>query len=178
MIECDAPGAKWRRVADPSEHGAFALISELNHQPLDLYGGGDPGRRNTDIQTCTSPPMKTNNLWRLSAAGSLSAAGTKGCVHTGNVTIGPDFPPTLGSQNVWARQMAGGNVALFFFNVGLVAKDIACDAACFAAAGLPTGKKYARLDRTQGPAGAAWVLMLRSTLPKLFQAMVARRRSC
>ena len=67
VIGCDKPGAKWQRVADPGELGAFALISELNHQPLDLYGG-DPDRRWIDIQTCTSPPMKTNNLWKLSAA--------------------------------------------------------------------------------------------------------------
>ena len=41
----------------------FALISEMNGQPLDLYGGEDPGRHNIDLQSCSSPPFKANNLW-------------------------------------------------------------------------------------------------------------------
>ena len=134
VIECHEPGAKWRRVADPDAAGAFALISELTHQPLDLYGGADPGRRNIDLQTCASPEFKANNLWALSAAGLLRSADTKGCVHTGNISV--TTPNALGSQNVWARQLAGGRVAIFFFNVGVSSASISCGTACLAAVGL------------------------------------------
>ena len=133
VMDCGKLGAKWTRVADPAAAGQFALLSELNHQPLDLYGGADPGRRNADLQTCASPEFKDNNLWALTA-GALSSTYTKGCVHTANVTV--TTPKQLGPTNVWARPMVGGKVAMFFFNVGTQSADVACDAACFAAAGV------------------------------------------
>ena len=60
-------------------------------------------------------------------------------MHTGNVTVDPNSPPpppALGSQNVWARQMVGGKVALFFFNVAVSSASISCGEPCLAAAGL------------------------------------------
>ena len=55
-------------------------------------------------------------------------------MHTANVTV--TTPKQLGPTNVWARPMVGGKVAMFFFNVGTQSADVACDAACFAAAGV------------------------------------------
>jgi hypothetical protein len=139
VVPCETPGARWRRLLQPTrendpnpEHGSgtFALISELNRQPLDLYGGGDPGRRNIDMQTCTSPAFKSNNVWKFVANQHLISAQTGGCVTSGNVTVSGPRPPSGSPTNVWARQMLGGKVAMFFFNVGANTVDITCNAAC------------------------------------------------
>eukprot|EP01047_Picozoa_sp_COSAG01_P059962 COSAG01_NODE_7278_length_3273_cov_47.680214_2_plen_440_part_00 len=146
VVPCGTPGARWRRLLKPTresdpnaEHSrsrAFALISELSGQPLDLYGGGDLGRRNIDMQTCTSPAFKSNNIWQFVANQHLISAQTGGCVTTGNVTVSGDGPrpPSSSPTNVWARQMLGGKVAMFFFNVGATTVDITCNAACLSRA--------------------------------------------
>jgi len=74
--------------------------------------------------------------WRWdAAAGTLAdAAGT--CVGAA----------PRDDANVWARRLAGGDVALLFINNGAAPRAVACDAACCAAAGLPLGAPLAVRD--------------------------------
>lgn len=47
----------------------------------------------------------------------------------------------LSTTNVWGRELEGGDYALLFVNTGPAAADVMCDTACWAAAGLASGKK-------------------------------------
>lgn len=43
------------------------------------------------------------------------------------------------TKNVWGRQLADGSLALLLINFGEAPQTVACDAACFAAAGIGAG---------------------------------------
>ena len=54
---------------------------------------------------------------------------------------------TEGAQeNIWSRQLHGGDVAILFINVGTAPKRIVCGAACLDAAGLVVGNGYGVRD--------------------------------
>ena len=66
--------------------------------------------------------------------------------------VGDDlsYPCKQGSgaacTNVWARSLAGGDVALAFVNHGTNATEVVCDSDCFAAIGLSDAKSLAVRD--------------------------------
>ena len=61
------PATRWTmqpHVAADIESGTstYVLVSQLNKQPLNVYGGPlDPGRRDREVQTCSPVNTQANN---------------------------------------------------------------------------------------------------------------------
>ena len=84
---------------------------------LQSEGGGGGGGGPSEVQA-----------WALE-----SAAAPPGAVQLRNSVTGQCLgsPLAVGAGNVWARWLAGGDVALLFFNAGLEGGlDVTCNAAC------------------------------------------------
>ncbi len=95
--------------------------------------GNVPGALFVQSAAPPAPPVALEQAWAL-AGGTIRNAATGLC-------LAPPAPAQRG--NVWARWLAGGDVALLFFNFDDEAADVACDAGCLAAAGV-TGVRAAR----------------------------------
>ena len=113
--------------------------------PYLTHVGGVPGALYLQSQAAAAPPPAGQQpseaqawAWQAGAAGgasiSLRSAATGLCL--GSPAGG------AGVGNVWARWLAGGDVALLFFNAGLqAAANVTCDAACL---GEALGSEHAQ----------------------------------
>ena len=78
-------------------------------------------------RTCHGSGVPPNNLWALDAClpsdggamwQCLTSVATKGCVHTGNISITPDQPPVAdqGDSSVYSKLLNDGSTAMLFVN--------------------------------------------------------------
>jgi len=141
---CPAAAQQWAFGADGTLDTALSWGGN-NARPGALLTlvGRVPGALFVQSAAPAAPPFTLDQQWAR-AGGALRNAATGLC-------LAPPAPAPAG--NVWARWLAGGDVALLFFNFGDGAADVACDAACLAAAGI-TGVRAARDVWARADAGA------------------------
>lgn len=106
------------------------LLTAIGRVPGALY-----------VQSPLTDAAALTQAWEAAAAAAPGAASstTVRSALTGEC-LGA---PAVSTTNVWARWLANGDVALLFFNVGLTAAPVECDAACLSAS-LGGGRWAAR----------------------------------
>jgi len=164
------PATRWTmqpHVAADIESGTstYVLVSQLNKQPLNVYGGPlDPGRRDREVQTCSPVNTQANNLWTISAASNGSAihTGIGGgmCLGTGSVTVCESCDPPAGHPNaakkdaqVYSKLLSDGSTALLLLNRGVnPALNVSADLGRCVASGWGQGAQYSVTDLRDGSA--------------------------
>jgi alpha-galactosidase len=135
---CDARALKW------SVGGGASLAVNLSWGggtplpgPFLTQVGGVPSALFVEAAAPAAPPLPLAQAWTTNvSAGVTTIRGDSGAC----LGVGVDG---AGTTNVWARWLAGGDVALLFFNLGANATTVECDAACFERVGC-AGKWAAR----------------------------------
>ena len=109
--------------------------------PYLTHVGGVPGAlylQSLQPQQPPPPPPPTAapsevQAWAWEAGGG-AAGGAVQLRNTATQQCLGSAQGGVGAGNVWARWLAGGDVALLFFNTGRGAANVTCDAACLGGA--------------------------------------------
>ena len=125
------PAQQWAYAYDPVVSGNGGGGSGSNGGDGGGGGGGGAGGAGGSTGAATDTGTPTITIRHVGSGACLTRGG-------------------LSNTNVWGRQLHGGNYALLFINVGAVAADVTCSTACWAAAGIGSGKVFAVRDVWKG----------------------------
>ena len=114
--------------------------------PLLTQVGSVPTALFVEAAAPQSPPVPLAQAWATNISAS-SPAGATTTIRGGaaGACLGV-AAEGAGTTNVWARWLAGGDVALLFFNVGTSASAVACDADCLARLGAGPAARWTARD--------------------------------